>query len=219
MSLDLNAARETLERAGLHVSLHAEAAGLVVGRREERVFGGSPEDDAEMTILEDVARLRPSAGGWLFFKWAYAPGPGPHDLAYLAPTLELGVAVALNYYAGSPVLIDGWQVPLHKHPEWRPETVAERVAAARRGDAAMWARQLEHTDRRHAFLFGAPDGRTAHSWPEIAGVSWTCMRHGASADEILWLRRDLSEAWIVPTSGARPRSWGWIDHGPEGWLQ
>src|SRR5262249_24971870 len=92
----------------------------------------------EIVQLGDVSWIYFENAMWGFRKWEYALGPGPDDIDFQAETLGRIVNSALDYYFGEPIIVNGWILPVHKHPEWSTERLNSVLEGANQITAEEW---------------------------------------------------------------------------------
>src|SRR5262249_36760243 len=121
-----------------------ESAGLIVIPRvlplEDFSFGiaRSRIPSGKISHFKDVSRIYFENEMWGFRKWEWVPGPGPDDIDFQAETLERIVNCALNYYFGKPTIINGWIIPVNKHPEWSAERLNSVLERAKQVTSEEW---------------------------------------------------------------------------------
>ena len=168
-----------LEAAGLVVELRPPASGYAL-----RVCSGSQTlPGSAITIFEDMGHIIARPGQWGFAHWMTCPGPGPEDLEYWVATAEELITVTTRFFLGEPCLIEGWVVPLHRHPDWDdPAYVVwslRRSAWHQRSGSASTSRQSSST----IAWVGSVRPPSTHT-PEPSGG-----RSGVPASSCLWSQR------------------------------
>lgn len=86
----------------------------------------------EDVFIEDPGFVESVDGPWRFRNDppAIFGGINPYAVRHPCDSLDSAIEVAWNYYFGVPLVLDGWIIPLHRHPAWD----IDRIRAA-------WERQ------------------------------------------------------------------------------
>ena len=192
-----------LEAAGVDVLSTSPASGYAL-----RVFSGAqtlPESDITGFEFEDMGNIISRPGQWGFEHWITCPGPGPEDLEHWVATPEELITVTTRFFLGEPCLIEGWVVPLHRHPDWDESCLRRLVAQAQRLAPEEWYRLYEQTIEQYRRLLWerSPYFNThprAVGWEEWCACLFVPLEpEEARSGDILWVRRDLEVAYRVST--------------------
>jgi len=202
---------ENIEDAITEISRQLRAAGL----RVVDPFG--PFKDAELVIYNifqtDAKTGRPAAGDrtligysknqWWFQSWERTPGPGSETVEHWVPTVEEVIAVALRFYLGKSENIEGWLVPIHRHPGWEALRVRQLIARAQSLSQAEWDQVSRQFDEHYLQLVNE-FGRSRRinrpgpwSWARWFACMAVLCEHEDPSSATLWIRRDLEEAFLV----------------------
>lgn len=146
-----------------------------------------------LTFGDSACRLYQAKQRWVFELWERVPGPDESDFICRFPSFEDAVQAVQTFYFGSPTTMDGWLLPLHRHPELSRADVQYAIEnAVNVGQDAFEGiaerRRLRITGNR---IFG-----TDH-WALALQYQFLTIKHGTNTDVVLQLRRDLQEAYIV----------------------
>jgi hypothetical protein len=153
-------------------------------------------DKHETELLKRVAALRDASqqkGEWVFQEWEMIPGPGRDDFRIVYQSHAEYARAVENFVSGSPTTIDGWIVPLHKHPELTLEGVQYAIADAVNVSCEAFERIEE--DRHRRIYYHPLFGRTRWEWA-LQTQFLTC-KHISEPAVTLRLRRDMQETYIV----------------------
>ena len=107
----------------------------------------------EFQTCSEICLIFQKEGKWFFQRWVYTPGPGPDDVVYESNDLRQTADVAIRYYCGSPLILEGWIFPLHKHPEWEEEVLRASFSKARIIRSEEWFRINTEYHRRYISCF------------------------------------------------------------------
>jgi hypothetical protein len=128
---------------------------------------------------------------WILSSWEGHPGPASGDFITEFDNLDAVYEALYQYYFGSPILLEGWIVPLHHHPELNEALVAKAIAQAIHIHRSQFnvikessARQLENIPLSEVWGLGLP-------------FFFLEFRHTINTQEVCYLRRDMQEAFIV----------------------
>ena len=185
MPIDVEEAVKRLQNAGFKVTNGSEmiTVRFGVGELTEQLI---PALKITRVILEDD-------GLWSVIRWDYVPGPGYDDIVFGGQTLEHAVDIVIAWHFGSPTVLNGWIIPLHKHPEWSLDQIRVLLENAPTLPLAEWKPlQAAYTKKR-------PPWGTEE---EVFACLFNPIAHNQNDQLTLYLRRDLQEAYIVEMKGA-----------------
>lgn len=150
----------------------------------------------------DIRKMRKSEEPWVFKKWDYCPGPSLEDFAIRYHSRRDYLRAVLRYYFGSPRTIDGWIIPLHKHPELTLPGVKHAIADAVNVSVEAFEGIAEQRYRRTDRI----SRRLGNPWLILLAsgdMEWACRwqflqcPHKTDDTIFLALRRDMQETYIV----------------------
>lgn len=142
---------------------------------------------------------------WVLSLFSYIPGPGPTDFMASFATLEAIAPVVINYYFGQNAEVNGWTVPLHRHPELSYQSVYQAIGQAVSINADTFKRIAK--ERYHVWESKLPNEAAwnreselpnAVAWEWLLQCQFLKIAHASEAAQVLQLRRDLKEVYIVP---------------------
>lgn len=139
---------------------------------------------------------------WLFSYAKEVPGPGPHDLKHVVKTPKEMVAFIVSFFMGTPVTIDRWIIPLHRHPELNEERLRHLIAHAQ-PPMEQGTREPDLSEERaeaRRILRCTPwwDTASQAAWERLrADESVPLESENPSCAETLFVRRDQSEAFLL----------------------
>ncbi len=89
-------------------------AGLIVksSHSGRRFLVDKPELEADAT-----SHLRLDDTNWFFEVFEFIPGPGLDDFQCEFASFDKAIDAVLDFYFGKPIIIGGWIIPSHRHPE------------------------------------------------------------------------------------------------------
>jgi hypothetical protein len=142
---------------------------------------------------EDALALLNEEGEYWVERWDYAPGPGPDDFRWCAPSLDDALLVCWAYFFGAPIVLNGWVLHLHRYPFWPLAKLQYRVAQAVQLSTFDFERVSEdRRSRRRTDQLGHMSG---FALAETTQFLLAATR--SDSPDLLYLRRDLEEAYIV----------------------
>lgn len=131
---------------------------------------------------------------WTLWLWDYLPGPGATDFVSSCEALQQVINHILDFYFGTPTVIDSWAVPLHRHPELILPTVQDAI----RGAVPMAASAFQLLSNE----YHEREPRSSwhnQSWAKVFQTRFLTIPHQYDPTMTLYLRRDLQEAFTVST--------------------
>jgi hypothetical protein len=129
---------------------------------------------------------------WVLWLWDYLPGPGPTDFVSSCTSLNQAMKIILDFYFGAPTIIDGWVVPLQRHPQLVQSSVREAIQrAVPRTDSAFQALVDEYRQRHPRSTW------RDRLWATVFQISFLTIPHQHDPAKTLFLRRDLQEAFMI----------------------
>jgi hypothetical protein len=151
------------------------------------------DDNPHFIKPEEMSQLYLDDSQWVFTNWQSVPGPGMNDFQCEFDTLEQSAEVAEQYYFGQPLIIDGWVVPLHRHPELNPLVAETAIAnvSEMAGEAFMVLKK-----QMFESIWGFPPGSLRYE--KVLQSTFLSIRHATDDSVTLCLRRDGAEAYIIP---------------------
>ncbi|HVA46524.1 MAG TPA: hypothetical protein VNH11_09130 [Pirellulales bacterium] len=112
--------QETLLFLG-HLSNDTKAESISVNGQQINVIcypcdGRQGED----VLIADPSFVENVDGQWQFRNDppAIFGGINPYAVRHPTDSLDSAIEVAWNYYFGEPVVLEGWIIPIHRHPAW-----------------------------------------------------------------------------------------------------
>jgi hypothetical protein len=131
---------------------------------------------------------------WVVWLWDYLPGPGPTDFVWSCASLNQAMSLMLDFYFGTPTIIGGWAVPLHRHPELSLPKVCDTIGrAVPITDSAFQVLRDEYRQREPRSSW------QDQPWFKVFQISFLTIPHQHDPTLTLFLRRDVQEAFIVST--------------------
>lgn len=118
---------------------------------------------------------------------ALAPG----DFICAFPNFDAVTEAVLQYYFGVPTSIDGWVVPLHRHPELAYERVQAAIEQARVVPRAVFDTIQAELEAEAELQFPESD------WDQALAGSFLQLRHQTDAHRTCALLRNAAQAYIV----------------------
>lgn len=141
----------------------------------------------------NVGSLLENKGDWTFEVWETTPGPSANDFIVMLNSRAEFIRALYGYHLGSPIVIDGWEIALHRHPELSLEGVRHAIAEAIHVDADDFEGIAE---RRRARTVGNYKlGKTRWEW--ALQYQFLSFDHESDPTITLRLRRDMKEAYVV----------------------
>ncbi len=101
-------------------------------------------------LFEHMSRLEiTKKKEWELIKWRYAPGPGPDDFLYRTKSFETLLERIHDLYFGKPTIVDGWEFPIHKHPEWDRDKLHNSIKLAENLNFSQWWKTKRKHEKKH----------------------------------------------------------------------
>lgn len=197
---------QQLQEAGLRVDA---PFGPYRGWAEMLVCREMEQDPTGIHLASEMGIISFATNRWYFRVWKSTPGPGPMDFEHEVTSVGELVALVRQFFLGESLTIEGWVVPMHRHPEWNESHLRLAIAQAQPLPFSTWKqvrqRAQEHYDRllreSHPGLTNHPRTVSWHEWYQclfVPLVRWSLADHERpSHGETLWIRRDLREAYLV----------------------
>jgi hypothetical protein len=148
---------------------------------------------SSLTLADIACRLYHAKQRWVFEMWERVPGPDESDFICRFSSLEDAVWAVQAFYFGSPTNMDGWLIPLHRHPELSRADVQYAIENAVNVDQDAFEGIAERRQRRIIGnrIFGTD------RWTLALQYQFLTIKHNTNTNKVLQLRRDLQEAYIV----------------------
>lgn len=186
--MDADSAIARLEELGLYVYRHVPGAmtdqvpsdGLTIARSTER--------QGEIEGLIDVCFVFPLQRAWVYRNWNGIGGRAPDDVHIEGLTLETAIRHVESFYFGTPVIVNGWSFPIHRHPEWDSAQIIASLDRARQISESQW-RDLLAARYNEARNLGENE-KFLQRFREIESVRTVRTSR-------LWSRNDLQEMVLV----------------------
>ena len=190
-----------LEAAGLKV---VASFGPFKGWTELVVYGGfSIDPKTGWQLGGERATIGYQENCWCFQSWERIPGPGPETLEHHVSTGEEIVSVTQHFFLGEAQTIEGWLVPIHRHPEWNIPRLRQVIGQAQSLSQEEW-NQVSQRFREQYIQLVQEFGRSIRtdrsgpwSWRRWYACMTVSLEHEDSSSPTLWIRRDLEEAFLV----------------------
>jgi hypothetical protein len=119
------------------------------------------------------------------------PGPGDTDFIASFETFEDVLDAAVNLYFGQPLVIGGWMVPLHHHPELSEAQVRRAIAQAQTITVRKF--DLLQQEYQRSALRQFPD----NIWEQAFAGSFLRLAHTSEPQVSCMLLRNGQIAFIV----------------------
>jgi hypothetical protein len=96
-------------------------------------------------FLEDPGFVECIGGEWRFRNVppAIFGGVNPYAVRHPADSPDSAIDVAWTYYFGQPVVLDGWIIPIHRHPAWDINAIRAAWAQPTVMTTDEWAKRLK----------------------------------------------------------------------------
>jgi hypothetical protein len=145
---------------------------------------------SSLTLADIACRLYHAKQRWVFEMWERVPGPDESDFICRFSSLEDAVKAVQAFYFGSPTNVDGWLIPLHRHPELSRADVQYAIENAINVGQDAFEGIAERRQRRITGnrIFGAD------RWTLALQYQFLTIKHDTNTYVVLQLRRDLQEA-------------------------
>jgi hypothetical protein len=132
---------------------------------------------------------------WTLYFHEYIPGPGPTDFICAFPQLDAAIDSVLDFYFGQATLVlDTWLVPLHRHPELKHHY--DRLITTIANAEVITQKQLKAIlEERRAWAIA--HYKTVEPMKHALTSQFLDIPHCRDPHQILYLRRDLHEAYIA----------------------
>lgn len=135
-------------------------------------------------------------GIWVFEIWNRIPEPDEGDFHCTYPTYEEAERVVRTYRYGEPTNIDGWLVPLHRHPELKIEGVKDAIASAIHVSQYTFDGISERRRTRMRHYYWVHSWRK-YMWERTYQSQFLEITHQSNKIMMLQLRRDMQECYII----------------------
>lgn len=228
-----DATKEFLLKAMKERSLHAACVGretVFVGRivtDADRDALGSVDghlprpviDDGHEVYACDFVRVDGTPTGWTI---ANDPpdmvgGYPTEGFIVTVATTEEVVQIATEYYFGRPRVLDGWTIPIHRHPDWDWNAIVQAYASRRLVSREEWI-QRSHEERelmdRMVDEWRATGKRGGNLW-DLRPYLFHTVELEPPAASVLELRCDCREIVIVREETANRRGEPFEPGGPD----
>lgn len=85
--------------------------------------------DGTVDWYADVTNISTTEEGYQFQNNppGYFPGPNEDATTFRTVKFEDVIAAADQYYFGKPIVVEGWRIPIHRHPQWKEDRVKKSI--------------------------------------------------------------------------------------------
>lgn len=128
---------------------------------------------------------------WQLSVWEGHPGPRTDDFVRVFPSFDTAMEAVMAFYFGTPLTIQEWVVPLHRHPELEEAQVRTAIMKA----TLITKSNLKHV-QDELVTDAKAHGLTSH-WDIAWASDFLCFAHESDPHRTCWMRRNMSEAYIV----------------------
>ncbi|MBN8599566.1 MAG: hypothetical protein J0M26_00840 [Planctomycetes bacterium] len=186
--MDADSAMARLKELGLNVYRHVPGAMTDQESMDGMTIARSTKWQGEIETLIDVCFVFPLQGAWVYRNWNGIGGRAPDDVHIEGLNLETAIRHVESFYFGTPVIINGWSFPIHKHPEWDSAQIIASLDTARQISESQWL-GLRAARFNEARTLGE-DEKFRKQFREIESVR-------PDRTSRLWTRNDLQEMVLV----------------------
>lgn len=186
--MDADSAIARFEELGLYVNRYVPGAMTDQEATDGLTIARSTERRGEIDTLIDVCFVFPLQGAWVYRNWNGIGGRAPDDVHIEGLPLETAIRHVESFYFGTPLIVDGWSFPIHKHPEWDAGQIVASLDEARQLSESQW-RDLRAARYNEARNLGERE-RFLLRFREIESVQ-------PGRPLRLWSRNDLQEMVLV----------------------
>lgn len=159
------------------------------GRSGEDLF---IEDPGFVEVVDDQWRFRNDPP-------AIFGGINPFAVRHPTESLDSAIDVAWNYYFGDPVVLDGWIIPIHRHPAWDIDAIRAAWKRQRVLTVQEWNERLNEdlaALQRH--------NRSADPEPNVNPFAFLELKPVQPQRFAMYLRMDCGDVWRVENSPCSP---------------
>jgi hypothetical protein len=151
------------------------------------------EAASELTLADIACKLYQHQQLWVFEMWERVPGPDESDFICSFPSLEDALAAVQAFYFGVPTNMNGWLIPLHRHPELSATDVRYAIENSVNVSKDVFEGIAERRRQRITGnrIFGT------ERWMLALQYQFLTIKHARNTSLVLRLRRDLQEGYIV----------------------
>lgn len=135
-------------------------------------------------------------GMWVFEIWNRIPEPDESDIHCTYSTYEEAARAVSAFLYGAPTIINGWIIPLHRHPELTIEGVKNAIASAMHISQDTFAGIAERRRQRIEHYYWV-HGWRKHVWERTYQSQFLAIAHQSNKKVMLRLRRDMQECYTV----------------------
>lgn len=128
--------------------------------------------------------------GYRVSSWECTPGPGEDDFLIVVPSLDDTLLIVWCYYFAKNIQLSGWDVPLHRRPDWSLAKLQYRLTCASHVSAAQF--DVVREARRQSEPVGVENRWACAQRTQFIAAG----RHCKSGD-MFFLRRDMEEGYVV----------------------
>lgn len=151
---------------------------------------------------EDVSIADPAFVEYAESQWSFRNDPpvvfggmNPSAVRHTTDSLDSTIEVAWNYYFGGPLLLDGWIIPLHRHPAWN----SEAIRAAWRRQTVLTAKEWGDRVKKDLAALERHEWRSDRE-PNVNPFAFCQLASTAPQTFSIFLRMDCREVCRVEHS-------------------
>jgi hypothetical protein len=134
---------------------------------------------------------------WMMIHDEGVPTMDADDCICEFETLDEAVEASKKYLMGKPELLEGWNVPLHKHPDWNRNQIVTLINHAEHFPEGLWKPFREYLEKEENNLISAANMGHEVKNKAFDAVQVIPVRHSNNPKQTLWIFRDLKQAAIV----------------------
>lgn len=128
---------------------------------------------------------------WRFVYWRWVAGPGPEDFSVEFEHLSEAIKTIKNFYSGEPLVVEGWIIPFHRHPELDTDTIIYTIKNNIIQLTESQFKQAKETISRTG------EKLNKGGFLDVLPFRFLKIRHQSEQNHCLYLRRDGEIAYIV----------------------
>jgi hypothetical protein len=190
----------------VEVSQRLEANGLKVGHRhfaDVCVYADEHSDkENNISVFEELGLIYAQNAQWGFRYDGNMSGCSSECVQQWFTTPDELCECVIRFFRDDPRVITEWIVPVHRHPEWTEEALRFTISHASFLSSDDWHLAAQRAGEQwKEYMARSPRPRERPqevSWDEWFSCLFVPCEHvDANSGEVLWIRRDLRDAFRV----------------------